>query len=273
MSEDIRKFKVLPFPRTRQIIIDSGRLCNRKHTVRGLLEFDVTNVRKFIREHKETTGETLSFTAFLIACVGRAVESNKLIHAYRNLRNKLIIFDDVDVLTYIEIELNGEKFPLAYVVRAANRKTGREIHDEIREIQMKPEQSPNANLWQSMRFFMLLPSFVRNIIYRVVNRSPNTWKKYVGTVYLTSVGMFGKGGGWGIGFSAHTLGITVGGIGEKRVVIDGQIEIREFLNVTVDFDHDLIDGAPAARFIEKFKELIENGYGFEAEPEKVGFYA
>ena len=270
MTKKNREYEVTPFPRIRQIIIDSGRLCNRKHTVRGLLEFDVTNVRKFIREHKKTTGETLSFTAFVIACVGRAVDANRLIHAYRNLRSKLIIFNDVDVLTYIEIDLEGEKFPLAYVVRAANRKTWREIHDEIRGIQTKPEQSPNANRWQSMRFFMLLPGFIRNIIYRVVNRSPHTWKKYVGTVYLTSVGMFGKGGGWGIGFSAHTLGITVGGLSEQAKVRDGRIEIRECLDLTADFDHDLVDGAPAVRFIERFKELIETGYRLETEPEKIG---
>lgn len=111
----------------------------------------------------------------------------------------------------------------------------------------------------------MLPAFVRDIFYRVVNRSPHLWKKYAGTVNLTAVGMFGAGSGWGIGFSAHTLGIIVGGISEKPVVREGRIEIRECLNVTADFDHDLIDGAPAARFIEEFKELIEGGYGCEAE--------
>lgn len=29
--------------------------------------------------------------------------------------------------------------------------------------------------------------------------------------------------------------------------------------VEVDFDHDIIDGAPAARFMKRFKELIANG--------------
>jgi len=259
MNENIGKYEVLPYPRIRQIIIDSGRLSHRKHTVRGLFEIDVTNIRKFIRRQKEKTGESLSFTAFVIACLGQAVAANRFVHAYRNLRNKLFIFEDVDVLTYIEIEVDGEKFPLAYIVRAANRKTWREIHDEIRSIQQKPEQSPNARLWNSMRFFMLLPGFIRNIIFRLVNRSPQTWKKYVGTVYLTSVGMFGTGGGWGIGFSAHTLGITIGGISEQVKVYQGQIEIRECLNLTADFDHDLVDGAPAARFTEQFKKLLENG--------------
>jgi pyruvate/2-oxoglutarate dehydrogenase complex dihydrolipoamide acyltransferase (E2) component len=63
----------------------------------------------------------------------------------------------------------------------------------------------------------------------------------------------------------HTLGVTLGGIAEKPVVIDGQIEIRECLSITVSFDHDIIDGAPAARFTERFKDLIELPYGLDEQ--------
>jgi len=43
--------------------------------------------------------------------------------------------------------------------------------------------------------------------------------------------------------------------------VDGQITIREYLSLTVSFDHNMIDGAQAARFTERLKELIESGYG------------
>ena len=93
------------------------------------------------------------------------------------------------------------------------------------------------------------------------NRSPHTSKQYAGTVLLTAVGMFGEGGGWGIPLAPYTLNVTLGGIAEKPGVVDGRIEIRECLSVTVTFDHDIIDGAPAARFTERFNDLIENAYG------------
>jgi pyruvate/2-oxoglutarate dehydrogenase complex dihydrolipoamide acyltransferase (E2) component len=80
-------------------------------------------------------------------------------------------------------------------------------------------------------------------------------------VGVTSVGMFGKGAGWGIPITEHTLDLTLGGIAEKPSVVDGQIAIREYLCITVSLDHDLIDGAPAARFAMRLKELIESGYG------------
>jgi pyruvate/2-oxoglutarate dehydrogenase complex dihydrolipoamide acyltransferase (E2) component len=261
MTKQHTDYEVIPFPPVRQLIVDSGRFAHPKHTIRCLLEIDVTTARQFMREHKAKTGESLSFTAFVIACLGRAVDAHKEIHAYRNGRKQLVIFNDVDVLTYIEIELEGRKFPLAHLLRAVNRRTWRELHDEIRSVQRSPEQSPNAHRWQAAQWFLLLPGFVRNIFYRVVSRNPHRWKKYVGTVYLTAVGMFGNGGGWGMGFSAHTLGLTLGGIAEKPVVMEGQIKIRECLNLTADFDHDVVDGAPAARFMEQFKELIESGDG------------
>jgi hypothetical protein len=75
--------------------------------------------------------------------------------------------------------------------------------------------------------------------------------------------MFGKGSGWAIPFGLHTLDIALGGIAEKPGVVAGRIEIREYLCLTLSFDHDLIDGAPAARFTQRLKELIESGYGVE----------
>jgi pyruvate/2-oxoglutarate dehydrogenase complex dihydrolipoamide acyltransferase (E2) component len=78
---------------------------------------------------------------------------------------------------------------------------------------------------------------------------------------MTAVGMFGKGSGWAISFGVHTLDIALGGIVEKPGVVDRRIEIREYLCVTISFDHDIVDGAPAARFTARLKELIESGYG------------
>ena len=93
-------------------------------------------------------------------------------------------------------------------------------------------------------------------------KNPRLVKQMIGTVGLTAIGMFGNRGGWGIGLpNVHTLGIVVGGIARKPGVVDERIEIREYLNMTLNFDHDLIDGAPAARFAQQLIDLIESGYG------------
>jgi hypothetical protein len=82
--------------------------------------------------------------------------------------------------------------------------------------------------------------------------------------------MFGKGYGWGVPVAAASLAITLGGLAAKPGVVEGHIVIREYLCMTLSFDHRITDGGPAARFANRLKELIESGYGldeftFEAE--------
>lgn len=50
-------------------------------------------------------------------------------------------------------------------------------------------------------------------------------------------------------------------------MVEGRIEPREILNLTVLFDHNVIDGAPATRFTRRLVELIESGYGLD-DPSK-----
>jgi pyruvate/2-oxoglutarate dehydrogenase complex dihydrolipoamide acyltransferase (E2) component len=86
-----------------------------------------------------------------------------------------------------------------------------------------------------------------------------------GTVGVSAVGMFGSGSGWGLAApDGHTLCLIVGGIARKPAVVQDRIEPREMLSLTVAFDHDVVDGAPAARFTQRLKELIESGHGLGA---------
>jgi pyruvate/2-oxoglutarate dehydrogenase complex dihydrolipoamide acyltransferase (E2) component len=253
--------KVVPFPATRKIVMDAGRLGVRRHVIHGLLEFDVTQAREFMRAHKARTGESLSFTAFVVACFARAVDRHKPVHAYRNWRNRLVIFDDVDIVTMIEAERGG--VALAHILRVANVRSVFDIHREIRAIQAQPAQSDQRK-WL-VGIGPRLPAFVRGIFYWLLRKNPHWFKRYAGTCVLTSVGMFGHGGGWGISFlPMHTIGLMVGGIAQKPGVVDGQIAIREYLDLTLSFDHDIVDGASATRFAECLRQLIEGGDGLNA---------
>jgi pyruvate dehydrogenase E2 component (dihydrolipoamide acetyltransferase) len=51
--------------------------------------------------------------------------------------------------------------------------------------------------------------------------------------------------------------LGVGKIMEKPVVRHGGIHVRSMMTLSLVFDHRLIDGAPAARFLTKVKELLE----------------
>ena len=254
------EYTSIPFPPERQVIVDAGRNAHRRHLTHALIEMDVTAARRTMREHKARTGESLSFTAFLIACLARAIDENKYMHAYRNWQSQLVLFEQVDVATLIETEVDHVALP--HIIRAANKKTFREIHQEIRTIQASPAKSEQKS--RLIEIAPYVPAFIRGIFYWALFKNPRWLKQMAGTVVVTSVGMFGKGSGWGIGFlPMHTLGLTIGGMAEKPGVVEGRIEIREYLCVTVSVDHDIIDGAPEVRFIRRLKELVEGGYGLD----------
>ena len=102
---------------------------------------------------------------------------------------------------------------------------------------------------------------MKKMLWRKHEKDPYFKKKFTGTCSLTAIGMYGKGSGWGQVPTADSIGIILGGIGKKPAVINDKIEIREFLSITLGFDHDIIDGAPATRFTMRLKELIESGSG------------
>jgi len=250
-----------PIPKMRRFSIDAGYLGHRRHIIHGLLEVDVTQARAYICEYKDRTGERLSFTAFIITCLSKAIESNPHLHAYRDWRNRLVIFEDVNINTMVEVDMDGKKVPMPRILHAVNRKSFIDIHEEIRSTQATPQESTESKF---MHWFLLLPAFIRRFFYLIVMRFPHTLRNYSTSVLVTSVGMFGRGGGWGIPFPNFTLTVTVGGVVKKPGVHQDQIAIREYLDLTVSVDHDIVDGAPAARFVNRFRELLESGYGLES---------
>jgi pyruvate/2-oxoglutarate dehydrogenase complex dihydrolipoamide acyltransferase (E2) component len=263
MKKQQQDFKVVPYSKLRRIMALTLRSAQRTPMIHGLIEVDVTRVRAHLREHKAKTGESLSFTAFVIACLARAVDENPSVQACYKGNKHLVLFDDVDVATTIERDMAGQKQPIIYIVKAANTKTFREIHAEIRAAQ----QEAVEQAWVSFKEFRFVPFLVFRLIWPIfwwrLRRNPRMQKRHGGTVGLTAVGMFGKGAGWGIPVEYRTLGITLGGIAEKPGVVGGQVAIREYLCITLSFNHATIDGAPAARFTARLKELIESGYGLD----------
>lgn len=86
----------------------------------------------------------------------------------------------------------------------------------------------------------------------------------IGTIGVTAVGMFGRSGGWPLPIpNVHSLVVAVGGISRKpRYTGEGDdLEPRDMLDLTLMFNHDVIDGAPAARFSARLIELMGAAHG------------
>src|SRR5947209_18753276 len=137
MNKKHNEYRVVPYPKIRRWMAAMFRSVQHKPMIHGLLEVDVTRARAHLREHKATTGESLSFTAFLIACLAKAVAEHKAVQAYRKGGKRLILFEEVDVYTPIERNVAGHAQLMPAIIRTANRKTVREIHQEIRAAQVQ----------------------------------------------------------------------------------------------------------------------------------------
>jgi pyruvate/2-oxoglutarate dehydrogenase complex dihydrolipoamide acyltransferase (E2) component len=266
--------QVVDFPAERRAMPAFLELKAGRHVMYALLEVDVTVARKFIEDYKAQTGEQLSFTGYMAFCLAHAVEENKAVQAYRKGSKRLIMFDDVDVGIMIERKQGETPVLTGHVLRGANHKTYQEIHQEIRSAQSEPVP-PNNGMPAWLRSALLLPwplSVLFKALFRmIIIRNPTMITSMGGTVGVSSVGMFGKGhAGWGIASGSHGLDLIVGGTARRLAEVEGRIESRDMLSLTVEFDHDVIDGAPAARFTKKLVELIESGYGLaEGQPQAV----
>src|SRR5438045_3389373 len=122
MKQKHADYKMVSYPKSRRFMAAARRSVQRTPRMHGLIEVDVSRARAHLRDHKAKTGEALSFTAFIIACLAKAVDEHKAVQAYRKGRNHLILFDDVDVTTYIERDVAGQTQIMPYIIRAANRK-------------------------------------------------------------------------------------------------------------------------------------------------------
>ena len=257
MSAGGESYEARPFLKIRRAYIDDFEAARRKNFIHGLVEIDVTEVRRSLR-HLETEGKDTSFTAVVMHAVAHAVDEDRLMHAYRR-GNQLILFDEVDVNTQIEVTTAGQKIVKPLVVRAANRKGVEELTKEIRAGQ-GPEPGA-ARRYRAAVAFVSIPRPLRRLALRAAMSNPTWFKRFGGTVGLSSVGMFGPGGGWGIPIAPPTLMITVGGIATKPRYVGGNLEPRDLLDITISIDHAILDGATAARFTRRLAELLEQPVG------------
>lgn len=253
-----RGYEVVRLSPTRMLTIDLLHGFSRKPLVHGLIEADVTVPRRRLREIETRTGEKLSFSAFLIHCLARAVTENGRLNVVRSGRN-VYRFDEVNVGTMVEREQRGEKTVAPLRIDSADRKSVREIHDEVRRAQNMPIR--NAGSVIGWEWVMSVPSPLRRLMWRFIHSRPQMAHKYGLLVSMSAVGMFGDGAGWAIALTPATVQLTVGGIGRQPVIENGQLVEHEFLSLTISFDHEIIDGAPAARFASRLRQLVEAADG------------
>ncbi len=84
-------------------------------------------------------------------------------------------------------------------------------------------------------------------------------EEYTGATFTVSnLGMFGIDQFTAIINPPEAGILAIGGVEEKPVVVDGQLEVRQRMRVTMSCDHRVIDGATGAKFLQTVGRYIEN---------------
>ncbi|MGE0076455.1 MAG: 2-oxo acid dehydrogenase subunit E2 [Bacteroidales bacterium] len=265
----MRKYRIQKFPNSRIASIDVCDIGKQKHHVAGLVEFDVTQSRQKIREYNKTHTGKISFTAWLISVISQAVKEYDASASFLIGKNKLIVFDDINVSIIVEKNVTGTKVPIPLVIEKANELSVEAIAKQIADAKSIAFTEKEIVLQRKTRkletVYYWLPGFIRRYIWKFMLKHPRTAFSKMGNVAFTSVGMMGKVNGWFIPISVHPICFGVSSIVKKPLVINDRIEIREVLNMSILFDHDVIDGAPMARFISGLSKNIESGLNITAQ--------
>ena len=84
-------------------------------------------------------------------------------------------------------------------------------------------------------------------------------EEYTGSTFsVSNLGMFGIDQFTAIINPPEAGILAIGGVEEKPVVIDGTLEVRQRMRVTMSCDHRVIDGATGAKFLQTVRRYLEN---------------
>jgi len=182
------------------------------------MEVDMSNAAK-LREKVR-----FSYTDMLVKAVAKALTEHPVMNSTLE-KDQIKIFEDVN----IGVAVATEKGLVVPVIRNADKKEIKEISSTLREIVEKAREGKLTREEMSG-----------------------------GSFTITNLGMFGVDIFTPIINPPETAILGVGRVVKKPVVVNGEIVVKPVMHLSLSFDHRVVDGAPAARFLQSVKMALEN---------------
>lgn len=261
-------------PEIRMPTLDGGKIGIGKQHMVGLLEIDVTDLRKNLKILRRDRNKSVSFTAYIIKAIADCIAENKTAHALMTKNRSLVLFEDVDISLPVERQIAGLHVPFPIIIRASNKKSVFDIHREIENaVALKIENENDLPFLKGhfsrkvlLKIFYAMPQWIRVLVMKLMIRTPVQAKKAIGTVGVTTITMAGRLSGWAFPIrSPYNAYFSFGSVNKKPVVVDSEVKVRDVFNLTVIFNHEVIDGAHAKRLMNSLVKNIERGQIDEVE--------
>jgi len=181
------------------------------------MEVDMSKVER-LRQRTDA-----SYTDVLVKAVAQALKE----HMYMNstLENDQIkVFEDINV----GVAVATEKGLVVPVVHNADKKTLSEVTATLKELIAKTKGDKLA-------------------------KDDVTG----GTFTITNLGMYGVDTFIPIINPPEAAILGVGRIAQRPMVENGEIKIKPITQLSLSYDHRIVDGAPAAQFLQKIRQILE----------------
>ncbi|GED71925.1 dihydrolipoamide acetyltransferase component of pyruvate dehydrogenase complex [Brevibacillus reuszeri] len=175
---------------------------------------------------EKLTGHRLSYTEIIIKAVATALSRHPKVNA--SLKDDVIELHETINIGVAVAVTDGLLVP---VIKQADQKGLAHLTTETKRL---------AGLARDGR---LLPDDMRG-----------------GTFTISNLGMYAIDVFTPIINQPESAILGVGRIHEKPVGVNGQIVLRPMMSLSLSFDHRVMDGAPAAAFLQEIKELLESPY-------------
>jgi len=224
----IERGKIIPFVGRRKVIAD--RLSRSARTALHVpltMEVDMSETTRFReklnREYEEKGEIRPSYTDILVKAVATALEEFPMVNSILE-NGQIKIGEEINV----GVAVATDEGLIVPVLRHADKKSLLEIALSTRELVDKARQN--------------------ELVTREVSG---------GTFTITNLGMFDVDLFAPIINPPESAILGVGRIAKKPVVLGDEVVVRPIVTLTLVFDHRVMDGAEAARFLQKIKNILE----------------
>ena len=190
-------------------------------------EVDMTECVK-LREQllpaiEKTDGVRISYTDLIVKAAARAILDKPIVNGSLQ-GDKIVISDSINIGIATAIE-GGLLVP---VVKNAQSKSVVAISKEIKEL-----------------------------VGRARSGKASSDDLGGGTFTITNLGIYGVDSFTPIITPGQGAILAICRIVDKPVVIDGEIKIRSMMNLCLSFDHRVMDGAPAAEYLARLRDILQ----------------
>jgi pyruvate dehydrogenase E2 component (dihydrolipoamide acetyltransferase) len=229
VEDDVKRLieAVAGVPRVREVIPLTGI---RKTTAERLshsfqtaphstvsMDVDMAEARRL---HEETQA---SYTDILVKAVAEVLKEHSIINSTLD-GEQIKVYEDINV----GVAVATEKGLIVPVVHNADRLSLKEISSVVKSLVEKAREGK-------------------------LTKEDLTG----GTFTVTNLGMYGVDFFIPIINPPETAILGVGRVAEKPVVVDKTVVVKPVMNLSLAYDHRVVDGAPAAQFLKRVKQLLE----------------